>query len=1426
VSQPNVLFEISWEVCNMVGGIHTVLATKAANMQAQYGNRYVAIGPDISRMEGVRPVFREEIWHAGLHEALVDLDVGCRMGRWLIPGEPRCLLVNVAPLHAQKDAILARYWEWFQLDSITGGWDYFEPVLFGYAAGMVIERLASAYYLPRKLSAVVHAHEWLAGTAVLYLRQKAPEVGTVFTTHATVLGRALAGNRPDTSLYRTLDQVDPGETARALGVMAKHSLESVTARVCDTFTTVSELTAAECARFLGRQPDLVTTNGLGDDFPPPSLRDPHTVLTARDRLFALAELATGTAYDRDQTEIVVSSGRYEFVNKGVDVFLDALAGLDHELRAQPGRRILAFGLYLAGHAGPKRALLQAQGSGEAPEAPETPYLCTHDLHDEAGDPVLQKLRAEGLLNRPENRVHFIFVPANLDGNDALVRETYDELLAGADLSVFPSFYEPWGYTPMESIALGVPTVTSDLAGFGRWAGPRGDWLTTGVDVLPREGRAFEHVSQDLVERVLAYLGLSAEACHALSAAALATSQDCRWRAFAGLYFEAHLAAARLAEARARTMPKGRFAGLSHLQVVHAPAGREAAHLRRFTVQNAVPPELAGLRDLAANLWWSWQPAAEALFADLDPELWDEAGRNPVPFLERVSGERLAVAAGSPDYLARLEAVLAAFEPVRERAGSPEIAYFCMEFGLIDSLRLYSGGLGVLAGDHLKTASDLGLPLCAVGLAYRYGYFRQRIHQDGSQEALREPQSFQHQPMTLVTDAKGRPVTVEVALPGGPVYVRAWRVAVGRVDLYLLDTDLEANRADDRAITDALYGGDQRHRVRQELVLGLGGVRLLQALGIQPKVFHMNEGHSAFLALARLADLSQRGLKWDEALEYVRHTTVFTTHTPVAAGHDAFPDDMVRPYLAPFEPVLQIDAGALLALGKAPWADREPNFSMTALAVQSSGRINGVSRIHGGVSRQLFRDLYPGLSTGEVPVGAITNGVHVPTWLAPEMQRLFDTRLPGDWREHLADAEYWDAVRHLDARDFWQVRLACKRRLTAWLERHIRQSWVARREHPAALAETLRRLGEDTLLVGFARRFAPYKRAELLFRDVDRLARLVAGDVPIVFLFAGKAHPSDGMGTALVREVVEHTRRDELMGRVLFLEDYGMRMASLMVAGCDVWLNTPTRPMEASGTSGIKAAINGCVNLSVRDGWWAEGYNGRNGWSIDDVAAEEDRAYQDRIDSAALYAMFEREVVPRFTGRAMGGLPFEWVEMAKESVASIIPRFSSARMVGEYRRQLYKTAARDAEALAADDYGRLFQLGAFRQRIRNHWDGVAFADLQIEGLDDETILIDQPIQLHVELRHPHLRPEDLAVQAVLAPVPADGQIDAFEVHDMALVDVHAPDGPDAASAWRATLTCERTGAHSLGVRVMPAGELPGGDMAGGEVATFMPLVKWL
>lgn len=1453
----------------MVGGIHTVLATKVPNMQAAYDQGYVLIGPELARSEQAQPVFREEIWHAELHACLAGLDFGCRMGRWLVPGEPRCLLLNSASLLPRKDEILARYWEWYELDSITGGWDYLEPLLFAHAAALVIETLARGYHLPRRQTVVAQAHEWLAGGTMLYLRQRMPEVGTVFTTHATTLGRALSARHPGQTFYQAIEAIDPAVAAHDLGVRAKHSMELNAAQACDVFTTVSAITALECRHFLGREPDRILVNGLADDFPPAALRDPSAVHAARDRLFHLAELCTGGAYDRAHTEILVTSGRYEYGNKGVDVWLDALATLNQapeaEIRAdapapeaartpeaaptpeaaqtpEPPRRLLGFVLMPAGHGGPRRAILEAEREGKPTGVV---YHSTHDLRDEAGDPVLRRLAELGLGNGPADRVHVIFIPIYLDGNDSLIRESYYALLAGADLSVFASFYEPWGYTPMESIAFGIPTVTSDLAGFGRWAAPRGDWRQTGVAVLAREGRSVQQAAAALADRIRDYLALSDEDCGALGEAARATSLACRWASFATVYLEAHAEAAGQAALRAQTMPRARFAVTGAGRALPAAVDRaQHAHLRPFVVRNLLPPALEGLRALAMNLWWTTCPQAEALFADLDPERWAQSGGNPVVLLEMAGADRLAAAAADEAYLARLAAVEARFRQATAAPLSPDaaparasIAYFCMEYGLADSLKIYAGGLGVLAGDHLKTASDLGLPLVAVGLAYRDGYFRQRLRGDGLQEAEADLPVAHGTPLEPVLQANGRPLVVEVAFPGGPVFARAWRVAVGALSLYLLDTDLEANSAEQRRITDQLYGGDQGHRVQQELILGVGGYRLLRALGLDPAVYHMNEGHSAFLILARLADLvREAGLKADEAMELIRHTTVFTTHTPVAAGHDAFPEALVRPYLAPFEIALQQDAvaalhpylardlpggaepGVVLPLGRAPWAP-DPSFSMTALALRGSLRVNAVSRIHGRVSRRLFHDVYPGLHAYEVPIADITNGVHVPTWLAGAWQAHFDARLPGDWRQHLADADYWDAVRRLDPREVWELRQACKQRLLDWLLPFVRRSWVARRENPAQLGDALRFLGPDSLLVGFARRFAPYKRATLLFHDLDRLRELVGGTVPIVFLFAGKAHPSDGMGKDLIAQLIAHSRREGLLGHVLFLEDYGMGMARRLVAGCDLWLNTPTRPLEASGTSGMKAAINGCLNLSVNDGWWAEGYNGRNGWLIDELPSGEDPAYQDEIDSATLYALLENEVLPRFAGRVTGGVSFEWVEMVKESIASILPAFSSARMLEDYSERLYRPAAAQAEALKADAYRPLFRLTQFKQRLRRHWETLDFEDLSIEGLDGEDgPRAGQAIEAQVTLRHPHLRADELQAQIVLTGPDENAPI--FERHDMTLVAATL-NGAEAVSTWRGAVHCRRTGPQALGLRVTPARADPETGLE-----TFMLLAKWL
>ncbi len=1409
MSLPDLLFEISWEVCNRQGGVHSLLASKAAAMRRLYGERYVAVGPDLPRI-GSAACFREEGWNDEWPAAVDTGQVNVRLGRWLVPGEPRAMLINFAGLYARRDEILREFWDRFRLDSLLGDWDYVEPLLFGVGAGLVLARIHRGFWAPSGRKPVAHVHEWAAAGALLQLKAQAPDLGTVFTTHGTTLGRALAAAGRFRELHGQHD-VEPDTLAREMNVLPRHSLERIAAGEAHVLTTVSSGVAGQCRRFLGREPDLLLPNALADDVPDPALTRPETVAETRRRLLELASRMTGASYDAEKTDLVVGGGRYEFSNKGIDVYLRALGMLRDDPPRRDGR-VVALAAYPTGHSGARRSLLKGEAADGHP-------VVTHYLRDEPNDAILRTLQGQGLANAPADQVHVIYVPIYLDGQDPLLPVTFFHLLAAADLTVFPSMYEPWGYSPMESVACGTPTVTTDQAGFGQWALRHGEWRESGIQVLARRHYDSEQAAAELKEFFSTFFRRRDRERYKLRQTARATGRMLHWDREIDAYRRAESLALNRAEEIRR--PAGEGIPAEYPGTTGSPS-TAGARLQEFLVLNRMPPELERLRHLSRNVWWSWNPDAVDLFVSLDPEHWRAAEGNPRKFLETVPPDRLENAAASAAYLRRLDAVWARFESQFADKKDSVIAYFCAEYGLVNYLRLYSGGLGILAGDYLKTASDLRFPLCAVGLAYRFGYFRQRINSEAMQEAVQERNEFISEPMEPVCGPGGEPLTVTVPFPTGPVQVRAWRVGVGMVDLYLLDTDFEGNRMAERSITNSLYGGDLTHRLHQELVLGVGGYHMLRALGIRPRIYHMNEGHSAFLILARLARLIQdKGLQYHEALEYVRHTSVFTTHTPVAAGHDTFPEEMIRPYLAPYAEAIQKDWPYLYALGRSPEADgadggqAASRFSMTKLAFHGSIRTNGVSAIHGAVTRRMFKELFPGFHEEEVPVTHVTNGVHVHTWVAPEWQRQFDAHLGPEWRARLTDEGFWDRVRAIPDDVYWETHQSVKGRLIAWLRRHVATVWAARREQPAAITDALANLREDAFVICFARRFATYKRAHLILQDLSRLERML-NEHPVLLLFAGKAHPADEPGKQLIRRVIEVSRMPQFRGKVLFVENYAIDVAHLLTAGSDVWLNNPTPPLEASGTSGMKAAMNGCLNVSVADGWWAEAWNGRNGWSIDAAAGSVTPEFLDAYDSARIYSIFEREVLPLFFARDHAGIPHGWIERMKESMATIIPGFTTERMAREYLSGLYEPSIQNGRTLEDQGFHRLLALNERKERIAGHWSDLRFQNVRIRGLEDGRVPLGDEVVAEAELRHPQIEPQDLQVQIVVARTTPEGALAGLHVTPM-----HPVGGDGEASRWEGTLRVAEPGTHTLGIRVLPSR-----CHEDHELEPFLNLVKWL
>jgi len=768
------------------------------------------------------------------------------------------------------------------------------------------------------------------------------------------------------------------------------------------------------------------------------------------------------------------------------------------------------------------------------------------------------------------------------------------------------------------------------------------------------------------------------------------------------------------------------------------------------VNPRIPKRLARLEELAGNLWYSWDRATRAIFARLNPALWDAVGHNPKAMLKRIDEQRLLDAASDPAFLDSLTRVLAAFDaylaepPFRNHAGQVKadelIAYFCAEFGVHESLPLYSGGLGILAGDHCKAASDFKLPFVAVGLLYRQGYFVQTIDAEGRQRAEYHDSDFEDLPIEPVK-RDGGDLVVALDFPGRRLHVKVWQAYIGHVRLFMLDTDLPENSERDRAIAHRLYGGDRTTRLEQELVLGVGGVRALEAMGIQPTVWHINEGHAAFLILERVRALVAGGMTMEAALEAVAANTVFTTHTPVPAGHDQFNDGTVVPYVKSIFGELNV-----MPLARPPSGG---DFNMTALAIRGSRFHNGVSRIHGGVSQRLLKDFWPQVTPEENPVGYVTNGVHVATFLAPEWSEVLDRFLGVGWMHRLGQPGIWEKIRDIPDHIYWSVRQDIKARMLHMLRHRIARQHLRNHGSESHLERMLRFCDPakpNVLTIGFGRRFATYKRATLLFNDLDNFRRIVGDkDRPVVFLFSGKAHPADEPGQDLIRTLVHMAGQEEFMGRLLFVEGYDLHIARRLVAGVDVWLNNPVHPLEASGTSGMKAGMNGAINLSILDGWWDEGYDGQNGWAIKPASPQLDQHRRDREEARTLYELLQDSVIPTYYNRTEGGYSAHWIRMAKRSMASLLPKYDASRMLGEYVTKYYLPAARQGHRYAERGYDAAKQLAAWKSKVRAAWPGVSLRRIDTPA---RRIQFGESAPVEIAANLNGLTPADVCVELIL------------------------------------------------------------------------------
>ncbi len=743
--------------------------------------------------------------------------------------------------------------------------------------------------------------------------------------------------------------------------------------------------------------------------------------------------------------------------------------------------------------------------------------------------------------------------------------------------------------------------------------------------------------------------------------------------------------------------------------------------KEVTIKSRLPEQLKCLDEMAHNMWFGWNHEARSLFKSLDEKLYEEVNQNPVLLLDRLSYDRKEEIVNNAAMMQRVQDVYQQFrtymdvEPDKSR---PSVAYFSMEYGINQVLKIYSGGLGMLAGDYLKEASDSNVDLCAVGFLYRYGYFKQSLSMDGQQVAQYEAQNFNALPIEREVDEHGNPIVVDVPYLDYTVHAYVWRVNVGRIKLYLLDTDNDMNSPYDQSITHALYGGDWENRLKQEIMLGVGGMLTLKKLGIKKQVYHCNEGHAALCNLQRLCDYVESGLTFNQAMELVRASSLYTVHTPVPAGHDYFDEALFGKYMNGYPALLGISWDEFIGMGRENPDDHTERFCMSTFACNTSQEVNGVSKLHGWVSQKMFAPIWQGYYPEESHVGYVTNGVHLPTWTSTEFRRIYDKYFDASFMSDQSNEEIWHDIYQVPDAEIWETRMALKKKLVAYIREKFTENWLKNQGDPSRVMSLLERINPNALMIGFCRRFATYKRAHLLFTDIERLSKIVNDpERPVLFFFSGKAHPADGAGQGLIKKIYEISQRPEFLGRIIFLEDYDMQLARRLVSGVDIWMNTPTRPLEASGTSGEKAEMNGVVNLSVLDGWWVEGYRDGAGWALPQKRTYDNQTYQDQLDASTIYSMLENEIIPLFFRHEEQDYSKEWVKTIKNSIATIAPHYTMKRQLDDYFNKFYIKLANRFEQLDANNHQIAKDIAQWKESLVAHWDAIKVVSKDTTFLDN-------------------------------------------------------------------------------------------------------------
>ena len=830
-----------------------------------------------------------------------------------------------------------------------------------------------------------------------------------------------------------------------------------------------------------------------------------------------------------------------------------------------------------------------------------------------------------------------------------------------------------------------------------------------------------------------------------------------------------------------------------------------SNLKEINVKSNLPASLSKLEEIAQNIWWTWDSNAKNLFRHIDADAWIEAASNPVLLLNILNYDKLVALGQDKEFIKKVDTVYDDFQAylnVEKNIKNPSLAYFSMEYGLTEVLKIYSGGLGVLAGDYLKEASDCNIDMAAIGFLYRYGYFTQSLSVDGQQVAVYEAQNFNNLPITQLKDENDQPLVVEVPYPGRTVYAYIWKVSVGRIPLYLLDTDTDMNSEYDRSITHQLYGGDWENRMKQEIMLGIGGILTLKKLGIQKQVYHCNEGHAALINAQRLVDLiSDKNLSFNEALEVVRASSLYTVHTPVPAGHDSFDETLFKKYMSDFPYKLKLSWDEFIDMGREHPGDHDEKFSMSTFACNTCQEVNGVSWLHGKVSQEMFQPIWKGYFPEELHVSYVTNGVHLPTWTSSDWKAIYEKYFTKAFYADQSNMKIWEGVYKIPDEEIWNTRMHLKNKLVEYIKVQFRENWLKNQGDPSRIVSVLEAINPNALIIGFGRRFATYKRAHLLFTDLERLERIVNDPLnPVQFLFTGKAHPADGGGQGLIKRIIEISRMPQFLGKVIFLENYDMRLAKRLVSGVDIWLNTPTRPLEASGTSGEKAQMNGVLNFSVLDGWWLEGYVKGAGWALTEKRTYEVQEYQDQLDAATIYSLLENEIIPLYYAKNAKGYSPDWIQVIKNSIAQITPRFTTKRMIDDYISRFYTKLASRSAILNADNYAKAKEIVAWKEKIALGWDRIHVLSVDIPEKLLHNPQVGEMYNINIAIDIDGLNDKGLGIELVATKLDKNNVDTLYDVDELKLVKTEG-----SKMFFSIDYQLNKAGSFKYGFRMFPKNE---------------------